>query len=243
MSNTERVWLACRRPGELIDFLTQTPGLIYKTVMQSHPHGRRKLRLFGVATARGVPLVASDPKLREAVDAAEMFADGHGTRAALELKAKDIDITKGFPGVLEGQSREYYRAMFAHYTREDFARMVAYFVCAPDAHSSAIGHKYAALSVGGEGMEVEAARQADLLRDIFGNPFRPVVFAREWRTSTVKALAAQMYESRDFSTMPILADALQDAGCDSDDILNHCRDTAQVHVRGCWVVDLVLGKS
>ena len=52
-----------------------------------------------------------------------------------------------------------------------------------------------------------------------------------------------MYETRDFSAMPILADALQDAGCDNDDVLNHCRDAKQVHVRGCWVVDLVLGKE
>ncbi|AWM42502.1 hypothetical protein C1280_34220 [Gemmata obscuriglobus] len=65
-------------------------------------------------------------------------------------------------------------------------------------------------------------------------------FAPRWRTGTVTALAAQMYASRDFSAMPILADALQDAGCDSNDILNHCRDTIP-HVRGCWVVDLVLG--
>ncbi|MBM3983893.1 MAG: hypothetical protein FJ304_27220 [Planctomycetes bacterium] len=83
---------------------------------------------------------------------------------------------------------------------------------------------------------------AAFLRDIFGNPFRPVAFSSEWRTDTALTLARTMYESREFSAMPILADALQDAGCDSDDILNHCRDTAQVHVRGCWVVDLVLGK-
>ena len=63
-----------------------------------------------------------------------------------------------------------------------------------------------------------------------------------WRTDTALSLARQMYESRDFSAMPILADALQDAGCDSDDILNHCRGPGP-HVRGCWVVDLVLGKS
>lgn len=86
-------------------------------------------------------------------------------------------------------------------------------------------------------------QQSELLRDIFGNPFRPISFAPEWRTDTATALARQIYESRDFSAMPILADALQDAGCDSDDILNHCRDPEQVHVRGCWVVDLVLGKS
>jgi len=52
-----------------------------------------------------------------------------------------------------------------------------------------------------------------------------------------------MYDSREFSAMPILADALQDAGCAEPAILDHCRDTKQVHVRGCWVVDLVLGKE
>jgi hypothetical protein len=73
-------------------------------------------------------------------------------------------------------------------------------------------------------------------------PLRTVSLDDDWLTSTVVALAKQMYESRDFSPMPILADALQDAGCDSDDILSHCRGSGP-HVRGCWVVDLVLGKS
>jgi hypothetical protein len=86
-------------------------------------------------------------------------------------------------------------------------------------------------------------RLADLVREIFGNPFRPVAFDAAWRTDTAIALARQMYESRDFSAMPILADALQDSGCDNPDILEHCRDTSLTHVRGCWVVDLVLGKE
>ena len=89
----------------------------------------------------------------------------------------------------------------------------------------------------------ECLPQADLARDIFGNPFRPVAFSPEWRTDTAVTLARQMYDSRDFDAMPILADALQDAGCDNEDILAHCRDAKQVHVRGCWVVDLVLGKK
>ncbi len=85
--------------------------------------------------------------------------------------------------------------------------------------------------------------QADLLRCLFANPCRPpVVFSPSCRTSTATALAAQMYKSRDFSAMPILADALQDAGCDSADVLDHCRGPGP-HVRGCWVVDLVLGKE
>ena len=86
-------------------------------------------------------------------------------------------------------------------------------------------------------------RLSSLLRDIFGNPFRPVSFDSTWRTSTAVAIAKGMYESRDFGAMPILADALQEAGCANDDVLNHCRAVDGVHVRGCWVVDLVLGKA
>jgi hypothetical protein len=88
----------------------------------------------------------------------------------------------------------------------------------------------------------ERAVQARRFRCIFGNPFRPVSFSPEWRSGTTVALAGQMYESRDFSAMPILADAFQDAGCDNDHILSHCRGPGP-HVRGCWVVDSVLGKE
>jgi hypothetical protein len=94
-----------------------------------------------------------------------------------------------------------------------------------------------------EGCHSERREQTLLARDIFNTPFRPVTFIESWRTDTAIALARQMYESRDFSAMLILADALQDAGCDNDAILSHCRDTSLTHVRGCWVVDLVLGKS
>jgi hypothetical protein len=91
--------------------------------------------------------------------------------------------------------------------------------------------------------KTEGRAQCDLLRDVIGNPFRPVAFDSAWRTSTAVSLARGMYESRDFGAMPILADALQDAGCDSEDVLDHCRDPKATHVRGCWVVDLVLGKQ
>ncbi len=86
-------------------------------------------------------------------------------------------------------------------------------------------------------------KYADVANEVFGNPAEPVAFSPDWRTSTAIALARTMYESREFSAMPILADALQDAGCDNDDILTHCRDVTLVHARGCWVVDLVLGKE
>ncbi|MFO0825657.1 MAG: hypothetical protein U0792_21475 [Gemmataceae bacterium] len=89
----------------------------------------------------------------------------------------------------------------------------------------------------------ELAKLTPLLRDIFGNPFRPVAFDPEWRSDTAVSLSKHIYEARDFAQMPILADALQDTGCSNADVLNHCRDTSLTHVRGCWVVDGVLGKS
>jgi hypothetical protein len=88
----------------------------------------------------------------------------------------------------------------------------------------------------------ESQLQQSVIDDIFASP-RALAFASEWGTDTVIALARAMYDSREFSAMPILADALQDAGCDNTEILTHCRDANQVHVRGCWVVDLVLGKA
>ncbi|QEL16013.1 hypothetical protein [Limnoglobus roseus] len=80
------------------------------------------------------------------------------------------------------------------------------------------------------------------MRCVFGNPFRPVAFSPAWRTSTAVGLAEGIYADRAFDRLLILADALQDAGCGDADILGHCRGTGP-HVRGCWVVDLVLGKS
>jgi hypothetical protein len=84
--------------------------------------------------------------------------------------------------------------------------------------------------------------QCQIVRDIFGNPFHPITFDPSWLTSTVLALARQMYDSRDFSAMPILGDALMDAGCSNEPILEHCRGPGP-HVRGCWVCDLCLNKS
>ena len=81
-----------------------------------------------------------------------------------------------------------------------------------------------------------------LLRCVFGNPFRPVSLEPACLTSPVVAIAQSMYESRDFSAMPILADALQDAGCEDEGILGHCRSDGP-HARGCWVIDRILGKE
>ncbi|WP_246173516.1 hypothetical protein [Limnoglobus roseus] len=84
--------------------------------------------------------------------------------------------------------------------------------------------------------------QVHIYRDIFGNPFRPVTFFPSWLTPTSVAIATGIYDDRAFDRLPILADALQDAGCEDADILGHCRGDGP-HVRGCWVIDGVLGKG
>jgi hypothetical protein len=81
----------------------------------------------------------------------------------------------------------------------------------------------------------------DVIRDIFGNPFDPVATDPAWLTPTVVSLAQAIYDERAFDRLPILADALEDAGCNHEEILNHCRQPEE-HVRGCWAVDLLLDK-
>jgi hypothetical protein len=82
----------------------------------------------------------------------------------------------------------------------------------------------------------------NLVRDLYGNPFRPNAFDPRWRTSDAVALAQAIYDERAFERLPILADALMDAGCEDEQVIAHCRSEGP-HVRGCWVVDLVLGKE
>ncbi len=88
----------------------------------------------------------------------------------------------------------------------------------------------------------EYRTQAALVRCIFGNPFRPVTRVSSWLTSSVCALARGIYDDRAFDDLPILADALEDAGCAATELLAHCR-SAGPHARGCWVMDLLLGKE
>jgi hypothetical protein len=87
--------------------------------------------------------------------------------------------------------------------------------------------------------------QAALLRDIFANPFRPVALDPgylAWSGGSIPKLAQSIYEDRAFDRLPILADALLDAGCDDEELMGHCRSDGP-HVRGCWGIDLILGKE
>jgi hypothetical protein len=89
--------------------------------------------------------------------------------------------------------------------------------------------------------ESEQRKQTDLARCIFGNPLKKFTFQPSWCTTDTVTLAERIYEERDFTLLPILADALQDAGCEDELFVGHCL-AAGPHARGCWVVDLLLGK-
>ncbi len=214
---TEKEWLGCADPAPMLEFWGTRPDV-------------RKRRLFAVACCRRVVNVMTDPG-RKAVNAAEAFADCEINQWELHTAWRGV----GFP---KAERRQYAsaaaRAASVSPGNDLTAQSVA---CAV----------YASVKKGPPGFDdqraTECAAQTALLRDIFGNPFRPDSFSPLWCTDTAVSLAHQMYESREFGAMPILADALQDAGCDNDDVLDHCRAANQVHVRGCWVVDLVLGKA
>jgi hypothetical protein len=91
-------------------------------------------------------------------------------------------------------------------------------------------------------VKVEQQAQAELLRCIVGNPFRPIRPDPAWQTPNAMTLAQAIYEDRAFDRLPLLANALEEAGCDDPDILNHLRGPGP-HVRGCWSLDLILGKE
>jgi hypothetical protein len=107
-------------------------------------------------------------------------------------------------------------------------------------------YRASAMSVGFWARILGHAGQYNVVHDLFGPlPFRPVAINPAWlawNDGTVQKIAQAIYDERDFDRMPILADALEEAGCTNQDILDHCRSGGE-HVRGCWVIDLVLGKS
>jgi hypothetical protein len=211
----------------------------------------RKLRLFQVACVRRVWRYVTDPGSRAVADLVERAADGPVPDAEVSALPYDwLTDDCGGPGPAE---RHAYIV----------AGHVGYSLLGPvhgsgfpsddwrDAESAAEGAatvvaEAARLPNGDEHLPAyralqatEAAAQAGLLRDLFGNPFRPVAFDPRWRTADTVGLARAIYEDRAFDRLCLLADALMDAGCDDEQVLAHCRAVGP-HVRGCWAADLVL---
>ena len=195
----------------------------------------RRQRLLAVATCRVLGEWINYPAAHAALEVAETFADTGKTKAALRRSRQSLVVLRN---ELYAPSSPLIDGGVEHAL---FGIQVA---ASENAVIGTVCHVIESLIIA-EGIADQGARRTlfPVFRDIIGNPFRPISFSPSWRTETAVLLARQMYDSREFRAMPILADALQDADCDSDDILNHCRDAKQTHVRGCWVVDLVLGKE
>jgi hypothetical protein len=221
MTETERHrhWLATNdHPRDLLEMVEEI--LITGSL-------ERRWRLCICAWAQRVVHLAKVPAAPELIKAAERYADGEVPIEILESLWRSQDR----PAESFTPASQAFLATLATGFRSGDPHTFNLAVHAADDAASASGN-----------MEIEWGTQAAIVKDIFGNPFRPITFNPAWLTSTVLALANGIYQEKAFDRMPILADALQDSGCDCEDILNHCRQPGE-HVRGCWLVDLLLGKS
>jgi hypothetical protein len=237
----EAEWLASNYPWPMLDFLRGKTSA-------------RKLRLFGVNCCRPLLGLLFDDRSRAVLDIAERYADGGATKSELTAaRARAEQAAKGIePRWTPARSAAWAACWVASATggvaRGVVAAITASAQLAADearqaAQDLGAHDSYVAARVAQRAAEREAGnRAADVLRDIVGNPYKPVTLDPDWLTSTVVLLARGIYDERAFDRMPILADALQDAGCDAEEVLNHCRGPGP-HVRGCHVLDLILGKE
>jgi len=215
---TEVEWLACTHPMPMLE----------------HLRGRasdRKLRLFAVACCRSIWHLLSDDRCRESVEMAERSVD-HQTAESLLEKALAMANDVLEEALLRTEPFHGYCSACAA------ASSAALPVVGFDEACRVVADALDAI----DDRLAEGRRQAALLRDIFGNPFRLATFDLVWRTATAASLAEAIYTDRAFDRLPILADALEDAGCTDRAVLDHCRQPGE-HVRGCWVVDLILSKD
>lgn len=232
---TEAEWLACADPTPMLDYLEGKAN-------------ERKLRLFAVACCRRFWNILFDARSRKALLLAEAYADGLVSKSDLGTGEREACEAASVTGLPDMDNRQIAVSLAAWEAVNLVEMDLSHdWVTSRSRMAESVHSQYEIPS----NHDTDAMRrvkrrefftQSFLLRDIFGNPFRPVAIDPSWLTSDVLALANGIYEERAFDRMPILADALQDAGCNNDDILNHCRQPGE-HVRGCWVVDLLLGKS
>jgi hypothetical protein len=227
---TEADWLACTDPTPMLEFLRGKAS-------------DRKLRLFAVACWRRIWPLLSDERSRRAVEVAEQFADG--LLSEPELRRSHFAADKA--------ASEAAYPSYAPYSQADPAAAYAASAATSQWPLNVVGQTACAASNASfccfrSEASADAARAAELreqchlLCDIFGPLLlRPVAFDPFWLTSTVKQLAGAIYDYHAFDCLPVLADALEEASCTNPDILAHCREPGP-HIRGCWVLDLILGK-
>jgi hypothetical protein len=226
----------------------------------------RKLRLFACGCIRRIWHLLTDEDAQRGVELVEQYADGLATRSDFTTWWDDLAMephspnaaTRGrrnSPAVVMPRSCALTAALFAQDTVFRTQDRTIEVGRAAIKKAAAAAAKYAAVAAGMEalGQDLNKKRQAEavrkeqnsqcqLLRDLIGNPFHPVCFDPVCFTPVVVSMARCIHNERDFQTMPILGDALEEAGCTNGDILDHCRRPGE-HTLGCWVVDALLGKA
>jgi hypothetical protein len=231
----------------------------------------RKLRLFACACCRRIWHLVNEQRCRRAVVMAERYADGSLSAAELKAVADAAGEAQreAYDATVEGVSvgARYHASFIASYAyaaalsgtwnfgptdapysryREALNVGGAYAAAVKAAANSGVAAANAAqVELGIDGLLAEVAEkvgQCSVLRDIFGNPFRIAAIDSSHLTPAAVALARLAYEELAFDRLPILGDALEDAGCADAAILEHCHGPGP-HARGCWVLDLILGRS
>jgi hypothetical protein len=223
---TEAEWLACTDPTPMLEFV----------------RSKRKMRLYATSCCRRLLPLFSDLSLSGVVEAAERFADGQIGRRRLRaiwnpFFHQSVPYSYFSP---QWHARGAVVAMILSYCLKHRPRrepMNAVISAVVEATC-----KWWNLWRRREARTAERKVQCDLLRDIVGNSFESTTLDPSLLTPTVTKTAQSIYQERTFDRMPILAESLEQAGCTNFGILNHCR-LPRVHVRGCWVVDQVLGKE
>jgi hypothetical protein len=193
----------------------------------------RKLRLFACASLRRLDS-PDEPAFRHAVETAEAFAEGRATNADAVAASRAAFASLSQQGDQPGEDHAAIRTALEYLVGNipwDAAHAYMWVVSRRQ-------------RVPAE-RQAELAAQCELLRCLFGNPFRPVALQPAWlahNDGAVAHLARVIDEERSFEDLPCLADALEEAGCEDASLLLHCRQRQQ-HARGCWVVDLLLGRE
>jgi hypothetical protein len=239
---TEAEWLASENPDLMLRHVgkwSRFRGLLARAGSASARSRQRKLRLFACACCREAWDSLGDLG-QQAVEVSGRFADALATREEL-IAASSAAMAAAY----YLPSWRAWTPVFVALDPTGFPEDDQLFGAASAASNVATAGTLSAVIAAFQGTNCEPARICDLMRDVVGNPYRPS--GRNgawlaWNGGTIPKLAAAIYKDRAFERLPVLADALEDAGCTDSAILTHCRGPGP-HARGCWVVDLLLGKS